>query len=138
MWVQPLADHPRRFRFGFSAYAVRLLQDVYFLDWDVEAPCQLKEGQEFGSIESKKAESSLFAPAAGQLVQFNDELLGDPSAINADKYDLGWLFEMDVSEPPWLLTGGISRVVGRSVAQDAANHQRSGTMSGQGPHLARF
>jgi glycine cleavage system H protein len=82
-------------RFGFSAYAVRLLQDVYFLDWAVDAGTQLREKHEIGSIESKKAESSLYAPIAGRLVRFNEELLSDPSAINLDKYGQGWLFEID-------------------------------------------
>ena len=82
------------FRFGFTAYAVRLLQDVYFLDWIVEAPCELKERQEVGSIESKKAESSLYAPISGRLTRFNEQLMSDPSGINVDKYDTGWLFEI--------------------------------------------
>ena len=51
MWALPTGD---RFRFGFTAYAVRLLQDVYFLDWLVDAPVSLSSGKEFGSIESKK------------------------------------------------------------------------------------
>lgn len=82
-------------RFGFTAYAVRLLQDVYFLDWAVDAGVQLAERQEIGSIESKKAESSLYAPIAGRLIRFNEELLSDPSAINLDKYQAGWLFEIE-------------------------------------------
>lgn len=81
-------------RFGFSSYAVRLLQDVYFLDWMIEAPAQLTDRQEIGSIESKKAESALYAPIPGQLLQFNDDLLTDPSAINVDRYGEGWLFEL--------------------------------------------
>ena len=84
-------------RFGFTAYAVRLLQDVYFLDWMIESPVDLVEGQEIGSIESKKAESSLYAPLAGRLDQFNEALLEDPSAINTDKYGRGWLFEMQAT-----------------------------------------
>ena len=86
-------------RFGFSAYAVRLLQDVYFLDWEFDAPVQLTSGQEFGSIESKKAESSLYSPVAGKLVRFNETLMEDPSAINTDKHGDGWLFEMEVASP---------------------------------------
>jgi glycine cleavage system H protein len=95
MWGQERED--RVIRFGFTAYAVRLLQDVYFLDWSVSAPVQLAERQEIGSIESKKAESSLYAPIAGRLTRFNDELLSDPSAINLDKYGGGWLFEIEGS-----------------------------------------
>jgi glycine cleavage system H protein len=82
-------------RFGFAAYAVRLLQDVYFLDWSVAAGSTLAEKHEIGSIESKKAESSLYSPMAGKLVRFNEELLSDPSAINLDKYEAGWLFEIE-------------------------------------------
>lgn len=81
-------------RFGFSAYAVRLLQDVYFLDWLIEAPVRVGEKQEIGSIESKKAESALYAPITGQLLRFNEQLMADPSAINVDKYGDGWLFEI--------------------------------------------
>lgn len=91
MWGQ---QHGHVVRFGFTAYAVRLLQDVYFLDWNVDAGLTLAERQEVGSIESKKAESSLYAPLAGTLHRFNEELLSDPSAINVDKYGDGWLFEI--------------------------------------------
>jgi glycine cleavage system H protein len=82
-------------RFGFTAYAVRLLQDVYFLDWSVDAGTTLSDRQEIGQIESKKAESSLYAPIPGRLLRFNEELLSDPSAINLDKYEGGWLFEIE-------------------------------------------
>lgn len=87
------------YRFGFSAYAVRLLQDVYFLDWIVDAGTPLQEKQEIGQIESKKAESSLYSPLTGTLVQFNADLLSDPSAINVDKYGQGWLFEIEPADP---------------------------------------
>ena len=92
MWGQARGEVVR---FGFTAYAVRLLQDVYFLDWSVSAGMELRERHEIGSIESKKAESSLYAPIAGRLVRFNEELLSDPSAINLDKYGGGWLFEIE-------------------------------------------
>lgn len=92
MWGQ---SHGGAIRFGFTAYAVRLLQDVYFLDWTVDAGIPLSAQQEIGQIESKKAESSLYAPVAGVLTRFNDELLRDPSAINVDKYGNGWLFEIE-------------------------------------------
>jgi glycine cleavage system H protein len=91
MWAQRRGEV---FRFGFTAYAVRLLQDVYFLDWTVGPPRALQLRQEIGSIESKKAESALFAPLAGTLAAFNEQLLDDPSAINVDKYGEGWLLEI--------------------------------------------
>jgi glycine cleavage system H protein len=92
MWGKPSGDDS--LRFGFSAYAVRLLQDVYFLEWIVPAGACVAEKQEIGQIESQKAEASLYAPGAGELAGFNETLMGDPSAINVDKYGTGWLFEM--------------------------------------------
>lgn len=93
MWAMP--SDKALIRFGFSAYAVRLLQDVYFLEFAVEPMVGLKNRQEFGSIESKKAESGLYSPMAGRLVRINESLLEDPSGINVDKYGEGWLMEME-------------------------------------------
>jgi glycine cleavage system H protein len=92
MWAMPVEGN--RIRFGFSAYAVRLLQDVYFIEFSTEAGTNVKNRQEFGSIESKKAESGLYAPMAGTISQWNEILLDDPSIINVDKYGHGWLVEM--------------------------------------------
>ena len=93
MWSRKQSE--QMFRFGFTAYAVRLLQDVYFLEWMVDQGVPLQEKQEIGAIESKKAEASLFAPIAGRLVRFNEALLSDPSTINVDKYGDGWLFDIE-------------------------------------------
>ncbi|HZZ72381.1 MAG TPA: glycine cleavage system protein H [Pirellulales bacterium] len=99
MWALP---QDGGFRFGFSAYAVRLLQDVYFLDWCVDPETELAERQQIGSIESSKAESDLYAPIAGRLTEFNRDLLSDPSAINVDKYGAGWLFQIAGGGAPLL------------------------------------
>lgn len=96
MWASQVA--PGRWRFGLTAYAVRLLQDVYFLDWLVEPPHPVRHRATIGSIESKKAESDLFTPVAGTLVSINEQTLDDPSLINADAYGDGWLIEID-AEP---------------------------------------
>src|SRR5580698_3458823 len=92
MWAQAVEGGHR---FGFSAYAVRLLQDVYFLEWSVDEGTQLREKQTIGAIESSKAESELYSPLAGKLVEFNAALLSDPATINLDTYGAGWLFRMD-------------------------------------------
>ena len=93
MWCQT-QDNGRQ-RFGFTAYAVRLMHDVYFLDWVVNAGDLLTEKQQIGHIETSKAQADLFAPLAGRLLEFNGELLKDPSAINVDTYGAGWLFDME-------------------------------------------
>ena len=91
MWAEKRGDV---WRFGFSAYAVRLLQDVYFLEWMIEPGMMLEARQEIGTIESKKAEASLYAPIPGRVVGLNEPLLHDPSSINVSPYDAGWLFEL--------------------------------------------
>src|SRR6516162_9693834 len=91
MWCRQLGE---QLRFGFSAYAVRLMQDVYFLDWHVNPGDQLEQLAPIGHIETSKAVADLFAPIAGTMGPFNSSLLKDPSTINVDNYDAGWLFEM--------------------------------------------
>lgn len=100
MWARP---HGEGYRFGFSAYAVRLLQDIYFLEWSIDAPSRLREKQTLGNIESSKAESELYAPATGVITEFNQELFKDPTPINVDTYGPGWLFHMEC-DPAGLLT----------------------------------
>jgi glycine cleavage system H protein len=85
------------FRVGFTAYSVRLLQDVYFLNWNIDADTRVKAKHEIGEIESSKAVSALYAPFDGRIVTFNEKLLGDPSLINTDNYEGGWLYEFETS-----------------------------------------
>lgn len=92
MWAS--ATSGGAYRFGLTSYAVRLLQDVYFLDFVVEPPTALSRRQHVGSIESKKAESDLFSPTAGTVLAINRTALDDPSIINVEIYEGGWLFEI--------------------------------------------
>jgi glycine cleavage system H protein len=101
MWAREQAAGV--WRFGFSAYAIRLMQDVYFLDWSLSAGDPVGFLQEIGHIETSKAESDLFAPLPGTLLRFNDALLNDPSAINVEGYGAGWLFEIESADTSSLL-----------------------------------
>lgn len=104
MWAKPReVDGVSGFDFGFSMYAVRLLQDVYFLEWCIDAPSRVREKLTIGNIESSKAESELYAPIAGTLTEFNTALLKDPSPINIDAYGDGRLFHI-AGEAAGLLT----------------------------------
>ncbi len=96
LWLSP-ADNG--FRVGFTAYAVRLLQDVYFLDWTIDPETRVREKQELGQIESSKAVSTMYAPTDGVVRKFNPALLNDPSLINADPYEAGWLYELETDKP---------------------------------------
>jgi glycine cleavage system H protein len=99
MWFQAGSG---AYRVGFTSFAVRLLQDVYFLDWSIEPGTAVRANQEIGEIESSKAISSLHAPAEGALLQFNRELLKDPTPINVDNYGKGWLFDFEPKDVPLL------------------------------------
>lgn len=92
LWLQSCNN---AYRVGLTAWSVRLLQDVYFLDWDVDPDTTVRHKQEIGQIESSKAVSALYAPADGRLVAFNEQLLDDPSAINTDGYGDGWLYLLE-------------------------------------------
>jgi glycine cleavage system H protein len=92
MWCRPAETGG--LRFGFTSYALRLMQDVYFLDWSVSPGTVLAVKQQIGNIETSKAVSDLFAPIAGTLTAINQDVLRDPSTINVDGYGRGWLFEM--------------------------------------------
>ena len=102
MWAKQ--TQPDTWRFGLTAYAVRLLQDVYFLDWTSEPSTPLKSRANIGSIESKKAESDLYSPLAGTLTAINVATLEDPSLINADTYGDGWLIEIQAKDHSALLS----------------------------------
>ena len=95
LWLLPAPGYPGtgRYRVGLTAYSVRLLQDVYFLDWTIDPGTAVAKRQAIGEIESSKAVSALYAPAAGTVLGFNEALLNDPSAINVDGYGAGWLYE---------------------------------------------
>jgi glycine cleavage system H protein len=89
-------------RFGFTSYAIRLMQDVYFLEWHRSPGDPVTLLQHIGHIETSKAVSDLFAPLAGTIVSFNTALLDDPSTINVEGYGAGWLFDMEC-DPSTLL-----------------------------------
>ena len=91
------------YRVGFAAYAVRLLKDVYFLDWVVDDGQAVAAGATLGEVESAKALSSLHPPAAGTVLTLNPAPLADPAVINAAAYDDadggGWLYEFATPAP---------------------------------------
>lgn len=96
LWAIPQGEN---LRIGFTTYAVRLLQDVYFLDWQIDPQTEVRHKQSIGEIESSKAVSTLYAPSDGIVVRFNEALLNDPSLINADNYEKGWLYEFSTKRP---------------------------------------
>ncbi len=95
MWLK---KEEGSYKVGFTSFSVRLLKDVYFLDWMIDPGTVVKAKQEIGEVESSKALSTLYAPFDGKIVEFNELLMDDPSLINSGNYEKGWLFKMETDE----------------------------------------
>jgi glycine cleavage system H protein len=91
MWAMELAAG---YRVGLSAYAVKLLGDLSHLAWSTEAGATITAGQGIGFIEGSKATSDLYAPMSGKVELVNHAVLADPTLINSNLYDAGWLLEI--------------------------------------------
>lgn len=83
---------------GITDHAQEALGEVTF----VELPDEGREaspGDEVGAIESSKAASSIYAPAAGKIAEVNTALDEDPSPVNSDPYGQGWIYKIELSDP---------------------------------------
>ena len=81
----------RRVEIGISAYAVEQLGDITLVNLDVKAGETVTEGKSFGTIESVKTLSDLFAPVSGKIVKVNADLEKRPELVNEDCYGKGWM-----------------------------------------------
>lgn len=80
---------------GITKFAVEQLTDVVFIELP-EVGDHVFRGESFGEIESVKAVSDLYAPVNGEVVEINEKLLDDPTAITADPFGKGWLVKIKV------------------------------------------
>ncbi|MGH3844448.1 MAG: glycine cleavage system protein GcvH [Pseudonocardiaceae bacterium] len=91
---------------GLTDHAQRQLGDIVF----VELPAvgdRVEAGEAFGTVESVKAVSEVYAPVAGQVTKVNDGLSESPESLNDDPYGEGWLVEIQMAtaaQPTGLLT----------------------------------
>jgi glycine cleavage system H protein len=81
---------------GVTRYAVEQLGDVTQVDLPKEGE-QVKQAEVFGSVESVKAVSDLFAPVTGKVVKVNSPLSDSPEYVNEDPYDEGWMIQVAVT-----------------------------------------
>ena len=89
---------------GISDFAQAQLGDVVFLELPAKG-AKLKPGESFGVIESVKAASDLYSPAAGTVLEVNEKLTKNPELVNTDPYGEGWLLKLRVEgEPAGLLS----------------------------------
>ncbi len=80
---------------GITDYAQGELGDIVYVE--LPAPGDsFAGGEEFGTIEAVKTVSELYCPVAGEIVEVNDELDADPSIVNDDPYEEGWMIRLRV------------------------------------------
>ena len=83
---------------GITDYAQHQLGDVVYIDLP-EVGTTLKAGQSFGTIESVKAVSELYAPVAGEVVEVNTSLKDKPEVVNSDPH-ASWMIVLKLADVP--------------------------------------
>ena len=84
---------------GITAFAVEQLGDITLVNLDVKPGDTITAGTAFGTIESVKTLSDLFAPVAGTVVRLNAELEAAPERVNEDCWKEGWLVVLRPDDP---------------------------------------
>src|ERR671931_757649 len=92
-WIELSGD---RGKVGITDYAQQQLGDVVYIELP-EVGTTLKRGQSFGTIESVKAVSELYAPVGGEVVEVNGTLKVKPEAVNADPHG-SWMIVVRVAD----------------------------------------
>ena len=93
-WVDLSGD---RGKIGITDYAQRQLGDVVYIELP-EVGAMVKQGQSFGTIESVKAVSELYAPLSGEVVEVNTALKDKPEVVNSNPHG-SWMIVLKPSVP---------------------------------------
>ena len=81
---------------GITDHAQKALGDIVFVELP-DTEDQIDAGDEFGSIESVKAVTSLFMPMGGRVIAVNTELKDSPEIINEECYEEGWVIRLELA-----------------------------------------
>jgi glycine cleavage system H protein len=88
---------------GITDYAQDELGDIVFVELPEEG-ATFGAGDSFGTVESVKAVSDIYAPVGGEVVKVNEALNDSPEKINEDPYGDGWIIKLRVSDEGDLLS----------------------------------
>jgi len=99
-WLDVAGD---RGKVGITDYAQQQLGDVVYVELP-EVGAKLKQGQSFGTIESVKAVSELYAPVSGEVVEVNAALKDKPEVVNSSPH-ASWMIVLKLATPAEL--GGL-------------------------------
>ncbi|ADL07577.1 glycine cleavage system protein GcvH [Thermosediminibacter oceani] len=83
---------------GITDYAQDKLGEVLFVDLP-EVGDNIKKDDIFGTVESGKVASDLYAPVSGEVVEVNEELADSPELVNQSPYEKGWMIKVKMSDP---------------------------------------
>jgi glycine cleavage system H protein len=82
---------------GITHYAQESLGDIVFVELP-KAGAQITKGKTFGTVESVKAVSDLYAPASGVVTEVNAELANSPEKVNKDAHG-SWMIKINLQDP---------------------------------------
>ena len=83
---------------GITFHAQEELGDIVYVDLP-KPGAQLAKGDSFGSVESVKAVSDIYAPVGGEVLEANELLTSSPEKLNEDPHETAWLIKIRVSDP---------------------------------------
>jgi glycine cleavage system H protein len=83
---------------GITDYAQDKLGDIVYLE-EIEKGKKVKAEETLTTIESVKAASDIYAPVSGEVIEVNDEVIKEPSIINKDPYEKGWIAKIKLENP---------------------------------------
>ena len=94
-WVRVEGDNAR---VGITDHAQAELTDVVYVELPKVGAKASAKGQ-IAVVESVKAASDIYAPVAGEIVEVNKALEGNPALINTDPFGEGWIFVVKMDSP---------------------------------------
>ncbi|MEM9478161.1 MAG: glycine cleavage system protein GcvH [Verrucomicrobiota bacterium] len=81
---------------GITDHAQEELSELVYVELP-EIGTEVEKGDGVAVVESVKAASDIYAPVSGKIVEINEALTEDPTAINKDPYGEGWIFKIKVT-----------------------------------------
>ncbi|MGP4073175.1 glycine cleavage system protein GcvH [Piscibacillus sp. B03] len=93
-WVKVEGD---KVRIGITEFAQDELGDIVFVELP-EVGDELELDEPFGSVESVKTVSELYAPVSGKIVEINEELEDSPELVNESPFEKAWMVVVELSD----------------------------------------
>lgn len=81
---------------GITEFAQSELGDIVFVELP-EADDEMTQGESFGSVESVKTVSELYAPVDGKVIEVNEELEDSPELVNESPYEGAWMVKVELT-----------------------------------------